>query len=80
MEIRQTTFFNAEDEKVIRFSVLDENKQEIDRMLFYNKKGEKLAEQEISETQDRLGELFKKFYLLGKNGVELEFSNEEIFI
>lgn len=80
MEVKQTTFFNNEDEKIIRFSILDKDKKEIDRLLFYNKKGEKKAEQEISDTQDRIGELFKKFYLLGKNGVELEFSNEEIYI
>lgn len=80
MTIKQTNFFNDEGEKVIRFSVLDNNNQEIDRFLFYNKKGEKQAEQEISETQDRLSELFKKFYLLGKNGVELDFCSEDIYV
>lgn len=65
---------------MVRISVLEKDSSEIDRFLFYNKKGETEAEQELLDTQNRIGELFKKFYELGKAGVELDFTSEDIYV
>ena len=79
MKLKTLKFLNKEEnEKMIALFLLNDENIEIEHLSFYNKKEEIKAQKDLSESLENLNTFIKKIYEMGKNGVPLEFSSENI--
>lgn len=79
MKLKTLKFLNKEEnEKMIALFLLNDENIEIEHLSFYNKKDEIKAQKDLSESLENLSSFIKEIYEMGKNGVPLEFSSENI--
>lgn len=79
MKLKTLKFLNKEEnEKMIALFLLNDENIEIEHLSFYNKKEEVKAQKDLSESLENLSSFIKEIYEMGKNGVPLEFSSENI--
>jgi len=79
MKLKTLKFLNKEEnEKMIALFLLNDENIEIEHLSFYNKKEEIKAQKDLSESLENLSSFIKEIYEMGKNGIPLEFSSENI--
>ncbi len=79
MKLKTLKFLNKEEnEKMIALFLLNDENIEIKHLSFYNKKEEVKAQKDLSESLENLNSFIKEIYEMGKNGIPLEFSSENI--
>lgn len=79
MKLKTLKFLNKEEnEKMIALFLLNDENIEIEHLSFYNKKEEIKAQKDLNESLENLSSFIKEIYEMGKNGVPLEFSSENI--
>ena len=79
MKLKTLKFINKEDnEKMIALFLLNDENIEIKHLSFYNKEQEIKAQKDLSNSLENISSFIKEVYEMGKNGVPLEFSSENI--
>ena len=79
MKLKTLKFINKEDnEKMIALFLLNDENIEIKHFSFYNKEQEIKAQKDLSNSLENISSFIKEVYEMGKNGVTLEFSSENI--
>lgn len=79
MKLKTLKFINKEDnEKMIALFLLNDENIEIKHFSFYNKEQEIKAQKDLSNSLENISSFIKEVYEMGKNGVPLEFSSENI--
>lgn len=81
MKLKTLKFINKEDnEKMVALFLLNDENIEIKHFSFYNKEQEIKAQKDLSDSLDNINSFIKEIYEMGKNGVPLEFSSENISV
>lgn len=81
MKLKTLKFINKEDnEKMVALFLLNDENIEIKHFSFYNKEQEIKAQKDLSDSLDNISSFIKEIYEMGKNGVPLEFSSENISV
>ena len=81
MKLKTLKFINKEDnEKMIALFLLNDENIEMKHFSFYNKEQEIKAQKDLSASLENISSFIKEVYEMGKNGVPLEFSSENIEI
>lgn len=80
MKLKTLKFYNDEDEKMTTLFLLDDENREYKHISLYNKKEEIEAQKELEDSMKNITDFIKEIYEMGKNGVELEFSEKDIFV
>lgn len=81
MKLKTLKFINKEDnEKMAALFLLNDENIEIKHFSFYNKEQEIKAQKDLSDSLDNINSFIKEIYEMGKNGVPLEFSSENISV
>ena len=81
MKLKTLKFINKEDnEKMIALFLLNDENIEMKHFSFYNKEQEIKAQKDLSASLENINSFIKEVYEMGKNGVPLEFSSENIEI
>ena len=81
MKLKTLKFINKEDnEKMIALFLLNDENIEMKHFSFYNKEQEIKAQKDLSNSLENISSFIKEVYEMGKNGVPLEFSSENIEI
>lgn len=79
MKLKTLKFINKEDnEKMIALFLLNDENIEMKHFSFYNKEQEIKAQKDLSNSLENISSFIKEVYEMGKNGVPLEFSSENI--
>lgn len=79
MKLKTLKFINKEDnEKMIALFLLNDENIEMKHFSFYNKEQEIKAQKDLSASLENISSFIKEVYEMGKNGVSLEFSSENI--
>ena len=79
MKLKTLRFINKEDnEKMIALFLLNDENIEMKHFSFYNKEQEIKAQKDLSNSLENISSFIKEVYEMGKNGVPLEFSSENI--
>lgn len=79
MKLKTLKFINKEDnEKMIALFLLNDENIEMKHFSFYNKEQEIKAQKDLSASLENISSFIKEVYEMGKNGVQLEFSSENI--
>lgn len=79
MKLKTLKFINKEDnEKMIALFLLNDENIEMKHFSFYNKEQEIKAQKDLSSSLENISSFIKEVYEMGKNGVPLEFSFENI--
>ena len=79
MKLKTLKFINKEDnEKMIALFLLNDENIEMKHFSFYNKEQEIRAQKDLSNSLENISSFIKEVYEMGKNGVPLEFSSENI--
>lgn len=81
MKLKTLKFINKEDnEKMVALFLLNDENIEIKHFSFYNKEQEIKAQKDLSDSLDNINSFIKEIYEMGKNGIPLEFSSENISV
>lgn len=81
MKLKTLKFVNKEEnEKMVALFLLNDENIEIEHFSFYNKEQEIKAQKDLSDSLDNISSFIKEIYEMGKNGVPLEFSSENISV
>lgn len=81
MKLKTLKFINKEEnEKMVALFLLNDENIEIKHFSFYNKEQEIKAQKDLSDSLDNINSFIKEIYEMGKNGVSLEFSSENISV
>lgn len=81
MKLKTLKFINKKDnEKMVALFLLNDENIEIKHFSFYNKEQEIKAQKDLSDSLDNINSFIKEIYEMGKNGVPLEFSSENISV
>lgn len=81
MKLKTLKFINKEDnEKMIALFLLNDENIEMKHFSFYNREQEIKAQKDLSNSLENISSFIKEVYEMGKNGVPLEFSSENIEI
>lgn len=79
MKLKTLKFINKEDnEKMIALFLLNDENIEMKHFSFYNREQEIKAQKDLSNSLENISSFIKEVYEMGKNGVPLEFSSENI--
>lgn len=79
MKLKTLKFINKEDnEKMIALFLLNDENIEMKHFSFYNKEQEIKAQKDLSNSLENISSFIKEVYEMGKNGIPLEFSSENI--
>ena len=79
MKLKTLKFINKEDnEKMIALFLLNDENIEMKHFSFYNKEQEIKAQKDLNNSLENISSFIKEVYEMGKNGVPLEFSSENI--
>ena len=79
MKLKTLKFINKEDnEKMIALFLLNDENIEMKHFSFYNREQELKAQKDLSNSLENISSFIKEVYEMGKNGVPLEFSSENI--
>lgn len=79
MKLKTLKFINKEDnEKMIALFLLNDENIEMKHFSFYNREQEIKAQKDLSSSLENISSFIKEVYEMGKNGVPLEFSSENI--
>ena len=79
MKLKTLKFINKEDnEKMIALFLLNDENIEMKHFSFYNKEQEIKAQKDLNNSLENISSFIKEVYEMGKNGVLLEFSSENI--
>ncbi len=79
MKVKTLKFNNNDDkEKMISLFLLDDENFELKHFVFYNKKEEIKAQNDIDFSLNNISSFISEVYEMGKKGIPLEFSEEEI--
>ena len=79
MKLKTLKFINKEDnEKMIALFLLNDENIEMKHFSFYNKEQEIKAQKDLSNSLENISSFIKEVYEMGKSGVPLEFSSENI--
>ena len=79
MKLKTLKFINKEDnEKMIALFLLNDENIEMKHFSFYNKEQKIKAQKDLSASLENISSFIKEVYEMGKNGVPLEFSSENI--
>lgn len=81
MEIKTLNFKSGNPrEKLACVFVLDNNNAELKKMTFYNDDKDVEMEPELAQTIDKLPEFLEYIYNMGRDGVEVDFTTQNIEI
>lgn len=81
MKLKTLKFVSKEEnEKMVALFLLNDENIEIEHFSFYNKEQEIKAQKDLSDSLDNISSFIKEIYEMGKNGVSLEFSSENISV
>lgn len=79
MKLKTLKFINKEDnEKMIALFLLNDENIEMKHFSFYNREQEIKAQKDLSSSLENISSFIKEVYEMGKNGIPLEFSSENI--
>ena len=79
MKLKTLKFINKEDnEKMIALFLLNDENIEMKHFSFYNKEQEIKAQKDLNNSLENISSFIKEVYEMGKSGVPLEFSSENI--
>lgn len=79
MKLKTLKFINKEDnEKMIALFLLNDENIEMKHFSFYNREQEIKAQKDLSNSLENISSFIKEVYEMGKNGIPLEFSSENI--
>lgn len=80
MKLKTLRFYNNEGEKMASIFLLNDDNSEVKQFSFYNKKEEIKAQKELEDSIRDISSFIKEVYEMGKNGIELDFSEQEILV